>query len=429
MQNSARILVVGLVLICLHHITTGQQIEVLYEKKLDLGLSDKILVENHLTFDPNNPDHLLISGMFVNAEDPDEYGDFSILSEDNGKSWKYLKVFDVAQGADPWCAITSKGTAICTVLGLEKLYVYRSEDGGKSWQDKALDLGKYHDHQTIAVDFERNVIYLVSIKGNKIYVNKSEDDGLTFPSPTSFHFSNLGSNTMTPVVLSDGTLLVSFTNFNRPAIGGTRNGRRTELTKTLSWLLPSKDQGDSFATPLFISESCEAGFPVLAVDQSDATFKDRLYYVCSSQSDNMILSHYSDTKGKSWSFPVKVKQYHHLPRHKRNPFTGIPQVAVNNQGVVGVIWQDRMEDTKGNCQYLYFTASMDGGKTYLPPVRVSTKPSCMEIDQNHWAGARYKSGGDYTGFVAKPNGNFQAVWADSRGEISQLYMAEITVGK
>ena len=429
MQQLPNVLAVGALFILSSLNGFGQQVQVLYERKVELGLKDKILVENHLAFDPQNPDHLLISGMFVDSGDPDEYGDFVALSEDNGKTWGHLKIFEVSQGADPWCVITNKGTALCTVLGLEKLYVYRSEDKGKSWQDEPVDLGKYHDHQTMVVDPDQNLVYIVSIKANEIYVNKSRDDGLTFPHPITFRFSNLGSNTMTPVIMSDGTLLVSFANFNRPAIGGPRNDGREPLPKTLSWLLPSKDQGDNFNTPLFISGSCEAGFPVLAVDKSTSGFRDRLYYVCSSQSDNMVIAHYSNTQGRSWSHPVKVRKYHHLPRHKKNPFTGTPQIAVNNEGTVGIIWQDRTDDPNGDCQYLYFTASIDGGKNYLPPIKVSSKLSCMENDQNHWAGTRYRSGGDYTGFVAKPNGNFQAIWADSRNGNAQLYMAEIKVGQ
>ena len=129
---------------------------------------------------------------------------------------------------------------------------------------------------------------------------------------------------MTPIVLSDGTLMIPFTTFNRPAIGGSRNkGKSEKLKKTLSWIIPYTVE-NGFGTPLFLSEACETGFPVLANDHTLYDFKDNMYYVCSSQTVNMIIFHYSNTKGKSWSAGIPIFPYTKGLRSKRNPFTGIP---------------------------------------------------------------------------------------------------------
>ena len=41
--------------------------------------------------------------------------------------------------------------------------------------------------------------------------------------------------------------------------------------------------------------------------------------------------------------------------------------------------------------------------------------------------AQFKSGGDYMGLVATPDGSFQVVWADSRSDYFQLYTSNIKV--
>ncbi|MEL6561590.1 MAG: exo-alpha-sialidase [Bacteroidota bacterium] len=407
----------------------SQKIEVFNERELNLGLENQILVENHLTANPTNGNHLLLSGMFVNKKNTSVYGNYAITSFDKGKTWQNLTKFDLAEGADPWGLITPDNVAISTVLGLEELFIFRSEDGGKNWNNGPVSLGRAHDHQTLIQDLARKIVYLVSIQGNHIYVNYSKDNGKTFDNPKKFKFSNLGSNTMTPVLLEDGTLMISYTTFNRPAIGGSRNrGKSERLNKTLSWIIPYSIDG-GFRTPLFLSEECETGFPVLANNLSAKGYEDNMYYVCSSQTTKSIMFHYSNTKGQSWTEGISLSSFTTEDRSKRNPFTGMPQVTVNNKGVIGVIWQNRIDDKNGKCQFLYFTASIDGGKSFLPPVQVSSQLSCMENERNDWAGSRYKSGGDYTGFLSDNNGDFLVIWPDSRDGISKLYMANIKISK
>ncbi|MEM6806429.1 MAG: sialidase family protein [Bacteroidota bacterium] len=399
------------------------------ESKLDLGMEGKILVENQLSAHPHNPDHMLLSGMFIDANNPDDYRGFSSVSRDGGESWTKGHTFDAPLGADPWGIITDKGTAIFTILGIDEkdvlsIYIYRSEDGGGSWSKEVQKLDGSFDHQSLAYDSEREIIYLVAEQANHIYVNYSLDDGRSFAHPQRFLYNNLATNTMTPQLLGDGQLLIPFTNYGRPAINGSRNGGKSEsLSKSMSWFV-SYEIDKGFGLPGFIGEVCEKGFPVFDVNRSDE-FKDHCYYICSSQSDNTIYFHYSDTKATSWAAPIPIKKYHNKARSKRNPFTGIPQVHSNQDGVVGLIWQDRTEDPEGKCNQLYFTASHDGGKSFLPPQKISSDFSCMEKEENLWGGKRYRSGGDYMGLSSNSKGEFIAIWADSRNGISQYYRARI----
>ena len=108
-------------------------------------------------------------------------------------------------------------------------------------------------------------------------------------------------------------------------------------------------------------------------------------------------------------------------------FRQTPSVAVNGEGVVGVTWYERRKEAGGECQHVYFTASLDGGKTFLPEVRVSSAPSCPATPRNGRAGTRWPAGGDYSGLVAAADGTFHVLWADSRDGIYRLRTAPITV--
>src|SRR5260370_5603912 len=60
----------------------------------------------------------------------------------------------------------------------------------------------------------------------------------------------------------------------------------------------------------------------------------------------------------------------------------MPLVAVNKDGVVGVAWYDRREHKDNLGWWVRFAASLDGGETFLPTVRVSDAP-------NNFGGAEF----------------------------------------
>jgi hypothetical protein len=112
-------------------------------------------------------------------------------------------------------------------------------------------------------------------------------------------------------------------------------------------------------------------------------------------------------------------------------------MAVNHQGVLGLTWYDARHDPAGKCFRLYFTASLDGGKSFLPNASVSDAPSCPDTPANGLSLSpdggltmvrRFKEGGDYHGLVALPDGSFHAIWSDSRSGSYQLWSARIRVG-
>jgi hypothetical protein len=110
-------------------------------------------------------------------------------------------------------------------------------------------------------------------------------------------------------------------------------------------------------------------------------------------------------------------------------------VAVNTAGVVGLTWQDPRPALGARCFVLSFVASLDGGQTFTPPVQMAAEPSCNDTSANRIVledgttplSRRFGDGGDYHGLVALPDGSFQALWADSRTGVYQLWTARVTV--
>ena len=402
------------------------QVTVKNEKKIETKM-DLIYSEPHLAVNPADNNHLLVGTMYFNPANEKDYGCMSMTSKDNGKTWSFFK-FPVVEGADPWCEFTANGDAVFSVLGLDSLYVYHSKDGGFNWNKESVNLGDGHDHETMVIDSTggsfNGAVYLTSVKRGTVFLGRSQDNGKSFGFTNTFRFSNLNTNVMNPVILSNGTVVIPFNTFQRKAIG-----KNAWLDKSLSWMITSKDGGVTFSTPSFISQTGGKGFPTMAVDLSHSKFRDRLYWATSSEKDKMIYIHYSPDKGQSWSEPLPIRKFVTKDQPPRSPFTGVPTIAVNKNGTVGVIWQDRLEDTSGACQFLYFAYSKDGGEKFSEPVKVSSERSCPELHGNGWVGTRWRSGGDYLGLVPLLNGNFKAVWADSRSGKFQLFTGDIVMNE
>jgi hypothetical protein len=215
---------------------------------------------------------------------------------------------------------------------------------------------------------------------------------------------------MNPAVLSDGALVVPF------------NSLLPKSSPT--WVATSTDGSRTFSVPLLVTDVCGRSFSQLSVDASPGPYRDRLYFVC-SDSAHIYLLHSSD-RGETWSDPLVVNRG---PGPVHNPV-----IAVNRRGVVAISWYDAREDPRSyrdsfRCQHVFFAASLDGGSTVLPDVKVSSAENCPDTPANGEAGARWKAGGDYHGLAAAADGRFHLVWADSRESIYQLRTAHIEIGR
>ena len=399
------------------------------------------VTEPHLAVDPKDGNHLVAAAIVIKKSDLSVADCATFVSFDGGMAWTRYDL-SLPECGDPWVAIGEDGTILLTVLGRapgqddrpDHLLVFRSADGGRTWQGPQ-SLGTGHDHETIAVDrsggpyrgsfYVASQAYAEEVSGKTrsvAFVARSSDGGRSFSPPTRLFLSNLSLNTQNPVVLSDGTLVVPFGDYARYTDKG-----QLWLERERSWILTSSDGGKTFSVPMLASEACQKSFGTLAVDPSSGPFRDRLYWICTSDHYENVLLHYSSDRGEQWTKPIRVNQ-----GSGTSPYVRTPSVTVNRDGVVGVAWYDGRNGgaryrREFICQEIYFTASLDGGKTFLPEVKVSSEKSCPMLPQNGEIGWRWPAGGDYMGLAATPDGQFVLLWADSRSEMYQLHTATLKV--
>jgi hypothetical protein len=148
--------------------------------------------------------------------------------------------------------------------------------------------------------------------------------------------------------------------------------------------------------------------------------KDRLFWLCIADKFNGVLVQRSDDRGESWSQPLRLN-------HSETAHSFTPSITVNKDGVIGVSWYEIHDKS---CFDVYFTASLDSGKTFLPEVRVSSATSCPDTPQNKGAfdlGTTFGAGGDYSGLAATSDGIFHLVWSDARTGIYRLRTASVAV--
>jgi hypothetical protein len=416
----------------------------------------------------------------------DENRDLTVVyrSTDGGKSWaQVLATTSIPRSGDPVCGFAPDGTAFFVTLATElpkkeksKMLVYRSTDGGASWS--APQRLPIIDRQYLVVDNTKGKyngrLYIhgtggiSSIDGaerkNEIDLFTSTDNGLTWNG--SVRRASLGRGwilgTAGGVVLSDGTLALLFGEvIDYSKEGGRQNVDEPSPNQPNSRLklLTSSDGGDSFEPAKPVSDwhfawppTSKCCVPWLAVDPGSQPFKDRLYAVWTDirSGHGEIFFAYSADKGKTWSKPKVVgnDDIGRVGAEGRDDFQ--PVVEVNTDGVVGVMWHDRRDSPDNLGWRIRFTASLDGGETFLPSVEVSNAPNSYG-PKTPWVTAASVSGGGterskggtislsagVSGFtyngghtVAMPidsRGVFHPMWVDNRAGLPQVWTADVFV--
>jgi hypothetical protein len=384
-------------------------------------------------------------------------------------------------GCDPWTGFGKTGTALVSSLVSKSdengkrigmmLYLHRSIDSGRTWLPPAVvDTGS--DAEMISVDHVSDRfpgrIYIGYMAGRactakskmksgdsvsySICIAHSDDDGRTWSGPVvvanNAENRKWGLNHPHSQVLSDGTLFVPYVAWwNRDTPPGT--------PRDMLWYTISRDGGETFDTPKrittnsgkFLYDAAGIVRTAVAVDAQSTRFRDRLYMLVrangdsDSASDKRIYLSMSNDGGVSWTEPHLVdrtasrrtKQFH-------------AKIAISRDGVVGLTWFDTRNAKKRDDYNLYFTASLDGGQTFLPAARVSTVTSnsrtaadamtniaanvtgdTMALRRGAWSGDT-GLGGHYMGLTVDADGVFHPFWPDTRdGGAYQGYTARVRV--
>ena len=152
-------------------------------------------------------------------------------SADGGQTWtSAIPAHQLAKGGgDPIVGFSAQGTALGVALGDRGMWVYRSEDGGVTW-DAGRRAGN-GDHERLGVDYSAGPfagrMYLAAEVGDgrptpdsikrAVNVWRSQDDGRTWIGPVTVArepLHGIAVNAMN--VLSDGTVVLYLNKYPNP---------------------------------------------------------------------------------------------------------------------------------------------------------------------------------------------------------------------
>ncbi len=372
-------------------------------------------VECQLAVSPRNPNTWIISSMII--DDPLKWKIHCALwvSQNAGKTWRRTDFED--SFADPWVVINDHNQAYFSYLGKKVDAYHISPDGGQSWSN-SIPVGGSHDHP-FNFSSGSNVYWWSTTKGNRVLDLKIATDGDHFVDLKTFPIDNENNHdNFLGVALSTNELILPFS---------TYKSTRRSVTSKGDYILKVAPNGEILQKPTLITKMAGSrkGVKSLHADKSSSSYKDNLYFLYPLGQNEVfkgIGMSISSDKGKTWK--DKIIQ----PPVPSNNKYYCPTAAVNNKGILGVYWYERRNDRSRNNNDIYFTASLDGGESFMTPVRVTEVSGSPE--PSHSNGRVIKSfpgGGHYSGLSALKDGSFQLVWSDARSGYYQLYTTNVKV--
>jgi hypothetical protein len=364
-------------------------------------------------------------------------------SLDGGHAWARIPFARCL--VDPWVSFgTGRDVYLSCLARGGAVAVFRSPDDGRTWQRPVrVPAGGGADHPILAVDRSegprRGAVYVTfaqllpaAAPGRKprfgTAVAASRDGGRSFSAPVFLRHDGLNQQPFDATVLADGTLVLLFmdyASFERP------RARRQ------AWAARSVDGGRSFSIAPLPFEPPGGLTPVPLAADPAAAHRGRLYLAVAglepreaSGGAPAVLR--SDDGGASWRTSARPASAASAVAVAGDQLAAgrrarTPAIAVNAAGIVGLAWYDTGRDPRGECFDVDFSASLDGGRTFLPPVRVTAEMSCPPAGQDRAVASRWPYGGDYSGLAATADGRFRVFWSGSRSGVSQVWTAAVEV--
>lgn len=354
--------------------------------------------EPHLAVNPQDPQNMVATwrqdqwgGAFAENEGGGALSDVVAYSKNGGATWTELVLpgLGLCSGAgdgvsDPTVSFGADGTAYLAAMQfggptgnalsnravegavgqLIAILVYRSSDGGRSWDGPfTAQVGdRFNDHPTIVADpDEPGVVHMVwtRLLGASdapcacyaVVGARSEDGGRTWSDPTTVvRRDGFASFPAGLSVLQNGELVVLFDEF--PAPGAFGDFRTLVGTTPASiYAARSMDGGQTWsrhkvadhtiAEPSGRDPDFDNTIQAFEFFVQQATGPNgRTLYVTWHHNTSLVRGEVfaarSDDGGVSWTEPLTVAQ---VPAQVLNP-----KIAVADDGTVGVIWADLRND-------------------------------------------------------------------------------------
>lgn len=391
--------------------------------------------ETHAAAHPTDPSRLVV-GVIIYPE-TGRRGTIVYASRDGGSTWAPT-LGDLENTGDPAVEYGPDGVAYYAALTLRgheleenpaepahnwdgrKTLLYRSPDGGVRWEGPASF--DFADREYVAVDRTGGARHgRVYVTGDPrpdrgFVVFTSSDGGRTFPAP-GVEADVGGSSIGNAVVASDGTLIGVYAGGGAARAVTSRDGGRTlEPSVVVDRFVVAGGRKDG-------RHDNVNNFLHVAIDASGGPYHDRVYLTWPDRRSghSEVYFAYSTDRGATWSESRVITD--NPPGDTTDQF--MPTLAVNGDGVVGLLWYDRRDNPDNRGYYPRFAASLDGGVTWTPSTRVSTAPYAAGPVSQRSAFAG--NGGDTAGLVATADGVFHPVWVDDRTGVPQAWTAPVRV--
>jgi hypothetical protein len=457
----------------------ASRIEVGANVQVSTDRSGEAHYETWIAIDPTDSRRMLACSM-ISSDRLSRYSTAVYRSADAGAHWSQaLNTDGPDQTSDPMCTFAPDGTALYLVLAVPRrtareMLVYRSSDAGATWgQPNRMPLidreyivfdstgGRYNGRGYINGGGLHRSINDDLAFGNDLALYRSDDLFSTYAGPAvrqPFYPSSV-SPMGNSVVLSDGTLVTVFAEWKdknrqdggRLGVGGSPNARLK--------IVRSRDGGESMDASITITDwymslqnTGANRMPRLAVDASNGPFKDRLYAVWPDARTGRLeirLSH-SDDQGTTWSQPVTVDDAGPQRAGVEGPDAMNATLAVNSRGVLAVSWADRRGYADNQGWDTRLSASLDGGETFLPSVKISSQPNLFGrgeawpiylettrdvrsarlpdvLNVHARLDHMFFSQGDTTAIAVDSADVFHPIWTDNRTGVSQIWTAPVRV--
>ena len=395
--------------------------------------------EPTIAFDPNNPDKLVAGWkQFATVASGNRQGGWA-YSHDGGSHWQFPGVVTPGeQRTNIMVDVDSAGHFYYQSLHYgpsgdyaQDVQVFKSVDGGVSWQTPVYAHGEGADKGRIGVDRSGTNsdghIYLHWREGlDDRHFTRSTDGGSSFEEPLSIPgnpaFGTIGVGPQGEVYLTGRSEV------------GTLSGIKLVFDDFLfSTSLNARNPAE---IPIFTTQALEfGGDPVLifspnnpnpvgpigdvqiAVDYSAGSLDGNIYLLApvdppgvDNQDVNFIRS---EDGGLTWSAPLRMNN----DAAHRNAFQWFPMLGVAPNSRIDAVWYDTRSQLDSAVSQLYYTYSWDGGVTWSPNIPVT---SAFNTKVGYPLGA--EKIGDYSHLVSDANGAHVAYTATFNGEQDVYYL-------
>lgn len=326
--------------------------------------------EPSLCVDPTNPNRIAIGWRQFNTVSNEFRQAGWGWSGDGGATWRFPGVLETnVQRSDPVLASDADGVFHYLSLVVAPTYVcdlWRSTNGGANFQRRAAAGGGDKAWFTIdtTTNASRGHIYQNwSTAGNPFgtrIFNRSTDGGFTWSDPVAIPFTPYWA---TLDVGPDGTLYHFGWNGSAFVLNRSTNARNAAVTPTFD-LTRIVNLGGGHVLRPAVNPVGLGGQPSIAADRSTATNRGHLYALCTVSGST---GHHSDIAfarstngGDTWSAPVRLND----DPATRPAWHWFGALAAAPNGRIDACWYDTRGDSNAVRSQLYYTFSLDGGRTW-----------------------------------------------------------------